>query len=158
MQHVGDSLGVAYSSDKWYRDWTLYKHLAESRNRILCRRGFLRPFDDRGEPWPVVGPMVSFERVPMPKHFSVLARFEEINLCLHTRGTDARPQFGKHKDDGCVTVEVAHGMLGGGMIQWSKVGSRRGDTPLLFVYTEKDGVSMIVLGEELDIEADGITG
>jgi hypothetical protein len=158
MQHVGDSLGVAYSSDKWYRDWTLFKHIAESRNRVLCRRGFLRAFNDHSRPWPVIGPMVSFADVPMPKQFAVLARFEEANLVLHQHGTDRAPQFARAKDEGVVTVEVRHGMLGGGLIQWTKTGVRRKDTPFLFVYTEDDGVKMLIVGEELAIEKDGIVG
>ena len=48
VQNVGDSLAVAYASDKWKkkkngaRPVELYKHLAESRNQALCLPGLLR--------------------------------------------------------------------------------------------------------------------
>lgn len=160
MQHVGDSLAVAYSSDKWRDDGDhiAYKHLAESRNHALCVPGFLRDFERPSEPWPAIGPMVSLDGMPMPKHFAVLALFEEVDLKLHTRGTDAEPGFGRAKDDGVVKVTVAHGFLGGGKILWSKKYNSMEDEPFLFVYDEKSGPMMIIVGDELDIEPDGIVG
>jgi hypothetical protein len=158
MQHVGESHAVAYSSDKWKNngEYELYKHLADSYNRALCVPGFLRDFDNPSKSLKTIGPMVSFADVPMPKHFAVLALFEEIDLQLHVGGTNEHPELG-HGDDGIVQVSIGHAVLGGSKILWSEVDNRP-DQPFLFIYTERDGPLMIVVGEELDIEADGIVG
>lgn len=155
MQHIGDSLAVAYSSDKWRDDneQTLFKHLAESKNRVFAIPGFLRDFDDPKKPWPTIGPMVDFTELPLPKDIAELALFEEVDLKLHTKGTDARPRFGRG-DDGIVKVTLAHGMLGGGKLMWSKTNLQ----PFLFVYDEREGVKLFITGDELDVEADGIVG
>lgn len=152
-QHVGDSLAIAYSSDKWDQDFTLYKHLAESRNRAYTVPGFLRDYDNPKEPWPTIGPRISLTDIPMPKHFSMLALFEEIDLRLHTRGNHDRPRFAVDEDDGVVKVTIRHGLLGGGHIMWDEA-----PEPFLFVYTETDGPLILVTGEELAVESDGITG
>ncbi len=163
MQHVGDSLAVAYASDKWKDDgdYELYKHLAESRNRALCAPGLLHQFDAERRALPTIGPMVGFGGVPMPKHFAKLALFEEIDLWLHVGADGSKPVLGK-KNEGVVKVTLQHGLLGGGKIRWSVDGGRK-DQPFLFVYTERKGkepggVHIIVVGEQLDIEADGIVG
>jgi hypothetical protein len=166
MQHVGDSLAVCYASDKWKKDGELeiYKHIAESRNRVFCAPKFLRPFEDEDAFYPSLGPMVSFEDVPMPKHFAVLGYFEECNLCLHSEGTQERPAFAKNPaDDVVVKVLVKHGMLGASKMRWSTLGDGRKDQPFLLVYSEPNrddpgGVHMIIVGEELDVEKDGIVG
>lgn len=166
LQNVGDSLAVAYASDKWKpkdargkRELELYKHLAESRNRALVLPGLLRHEDDTSEHWPVIGPRVSLANLPMPDSFAVLGLFEEANLFLHTGGSDDDPKFGIDGDDGVVRIEVRHGLLGGSKILWS---SNRVDDPknqpFLFVYTEEDGVLMVIVGDKLDIEKDGIVG
>lgn len=164
MQNVGDSLAVAYASDKWkpknangQRDIELYKHLAESRNRALALPGFLYDADNL-EPWPVIGPTISFDNVPMPEHFAILGRFEEVDLFLHTGGTDSDPKFSRKSDDGVIKVQVRHGMLGGSFIRWSIDDPSESDEPFIFVYTEDDGILMIITGEELSIEKDGIVG
>lgn len=158
MQHVGDSLAIAYSSDKWKDDgdYELYKHLAESPNVALCVPGFLRDYDNPSASIRTIGPMVSLKNVPMPREFAVLALFEEADLHLHTGGTNDHPVLGR-EDDGVVQVSIGHAILGGSHIRWSKV-SDRPDQPFLFVYTEREGPLMIILGDELDIEADGIVG
>jgi hypothetical protein len=159
MQNVGDSLAVAYSSDKWREsgDMEMYKHLAESRNKVLCVPGLIHDYYEPGETMEVIGPYVSYADVPMPDSFAILALFEEIDLKLYVSGTDKAPKFGKGRNAGVMKVTVKHGMLGGSKICWSKV-SRRKDQPFLFVYTEDEGVLMIVVGDELDIERDGIVG
>jgi len=158
-QQVGDSLGVAYNSDKWKKegDFILYKHLAESRNCAFCVPGFLRDYDDPSSEWPTIGPMVSFADTPMPHDFAILALFEEIDLQLYTGGTDDQPELGRG-DDGVVKVTVAHGVLGAGMIMWEEVDDDRKNQPFLFVYTEKEGPLMFIVGKELDVLADGIVG
>lgn len=160
MHHVGDSLAVSYASDKWKDDgdFDVYKHIAESRNVAFCVPGFLRDFDDPAQPWQTIGPMVDFTNVPMPEHFAVLGYFEEADLALHTEGSNARPGFSSDENEGVVKVTVRHGMLGASKILWSQTDSSREDEPFLFVYTNTHGVLMIIIGDELDVEADGIVG
>lgn len=164
LQNVGDSLAVAYGSDKWRdpnpsgeRGIELYKHLAESRNRALVKPGLLRDFYRPNRSWPVRGPMVALGELPMPDSYALLGLFEEADLQLYGVGDDGSPSFGASPDEGIVKITVRHGMLGGSKIRWSRV--RRGeDEPFLFVYTRRDGVLLIVVGEKLDVEKDGIVG
>ncbi len=167
MQLVGDSLAVAYSSDKWRRDgeWILYKHIAESRNQAYVREGFLYEYARQSQRARVIGPTKSFGGVPMPKHFAFLGMFSEAHFVFFTGGTDRRPTFTKGVDTGVMRVFAPQGLLGGGLIKWSKLDPKAADQPFLFVYTERDekrrdpgGVHMIIVGDELDIEADGIVG
>jgi hypothetical protein len=164
MQNVGDSLAIAYASDKWKRkngagkrESELYKHLAESRNRALVQPGLLRDEYKPNKAWPVKGPTVSLSDVPLPQHFSVLGLFEEIDLQLYTKGTNKHPAFSEDKDEGIVGVRVRHGMLGGSYILWSEMDEGE-DEPFLFVYTRSAGVCIIVVGDKLDVHKDGIVG
>lgn len=164
LQNVGDSLAVAYGSDKWkkpdadgIRQGELYKHIAESRNRALVRPGLLRSLWRPGVQWKVIGPPVDLTALPMPRHFALLGLFEEIDLQLYTGGTDYDPKFAEDPDEGIVKVSVRHGILGSSAIRWSQIG-RGEDQPFLFVYTEADGVLIMVVGEQLGIEKDGIVG
>lgn len=161
MQHVGDSLGVAYQSDKLNGggdgNWTLFKHIAESTNRALVVPGFLVDFDRPSRPWPTIGPLVSLRELPLPKHFALLALFEEVNLKLHTRGTHREPAFGPGADEGVVTVALKDGHLGGVIIPWSKLDAEDDDEPALIVY-DGGGVKILIVGEQLGIETDGIVG
>jgi hypothetical protein len=165
MQNVGDSLAVAYASDKWKpkgsngkRESELYKHLAESRNRALVQPALLRDEYKPNKPWPTKGPMVSLAQVPLPQHFAVLGLFEEIDLQLYTKGTNRKPAFSDDKDEGVVGVRVRHGMLGGSYIRWSELYDDEKDQPFLFVYTRAAGVCIIVVGDSLDVKKDGIVG
>lgn len=164
MQAIGESLAVAYGSDKWKhkdhrgrREVELYKHLAESKNRILARPGVIRDKDDPARPWPVIGPKVRITDVPMPSDFAVLGLFEGIDLRLHTGGSATDPRYGRG-DDGIIHVRVGHGYLGGSKIRWSEIEPGRADEPFIFVYTKDGGVMFLVIGDELDIEKDGIVG
>jgi len=188
MQNVGDSLAVAYASDKWEkkradgsRRVELYKHLAESRNQALVIPGLLHDEDAPEQPWEALGPLVSLADAPLPKHFAVLGLFEEANLKLYTRGTNERPRFGRRADDGVVRVRVRHGMLGASKLRYNEMPQQRAerelwhddhpdwqpgdaggppdfDQPFIFVYTEDEGVMIIVVGERLDVAKDGIVG
>jgi hypothetical protein len=153
-QHVGDSLAVAYSSDKWQDDgnWRLWKHLAESHNRAYCVPGFLRDDKNPRKSWPTIGPYTSLDDVPMPDHFADLARLEELDLRLHVAGDDEHPDFGDDDSDGVVKVTIAHGKLGGGFVMY------REPMPFLFIYTDKEGPLVLIFGDELTVEADGIAG
>lgn len=159
MRHIGDNIGVAYASDKWKKDgdYEVYKHIAESHNRVLALDGFLRDFGDPTRPWPVIGPLVNISDVPMPKHFAFLAYLEEINLRLHISGTNESPAFGKG-DEGYVKIALKHGLLGGGMIRWDALDPKDKTQTFLVIYTLDDGPLMIIEGDELDVERDGIVG
>ena len=172
MHNVGDSLAVAYASDKWKaknsgkRKSELYKHLAESRNSALVRRGLLVDFYEPNSHWDVIGPTVSLEPCPMPAHFAILGLCEEVDLQLYTDGTDSDPGFGEG-DTGVVKVTVRHGIVGGGIMQFSKGGDagacdlkagNRDDQPFIFVYTKTEGVQIIIVGDDLDVKKDGIVG
>jgi hypothetical protein len=173
MQNVGDSLAVAYASDKWKpkkngkRKSELYKHLAESRNSALVRRGLLVDFYEPNSSWDVIGPTVSLSPCPMPAHFAILGLCEEVDLQLYTDGSDSDPGFGEDDDAGVVKVTVRHGIVGGGIMQFSKGGDaeacqlqagNRPDQPFIFVYTKTEGVQIIIVGDELDVKKDGIVG
>lgn len=165
MQRVGDSMAIAYDSDKWKQDgdYELYKHIAESRNRAYVRKGFLHSYTHQRETWPVIGPMKSFADIPMPKHFALLDYFEEAHFVLYTGGTNARPTFSRVRDEGVVKVQCGHALIGASKIRWSLLDSRAPDQPILFVYTEPKrgdpgGVHFIIAGDELDVEKDGIVG
>lgn len=172
MHNVGDSLAVAYASDKWKprkngkREVELYKHLAESRNQALVQSHLLVDYYDPDRSWRVVGPTVSLAPCPMPKHFSILGLCEEVDLRLYTQGTDSNPKFGKGQD-GIVKVTIRHGLVAGGVMQFSKGGSqskcklamgRKTEQPFIFVYTETEGIQIIIVGDELDVKKDGIVG
>ncbi len=163
LQNVGDSLAVAYASDKWKpkdnagkREMELYKHLSESRNRAFVRKGFLKDFYRPNRGWPVRGPNITFSDCPMPRHFAILGLLEEVDLQLYTAGTKDKPQI--VGDDGIVKVTVRHGMLGGSKMLWSMEDPDEEDEPFLFVYTKSAGVLMIIVGDELDVKKDGIVG
>lgn len=161
LQNIGDSLAVAYASDKWEprkadgkRKVELYKHLAESRNRCLAQPGLLYDYYERDQAWPVRGPMVDFtEGIEMPDTFAMLGLFEELCIKLYTKGTNANPRF-EGGDAGVVHTKLRHAFLGGGMMRLSGERFR----PFVFAFQKKEGVQFIVVGDELDIEKDGIVG
>lgn len=171
MRHVGDSLGVAYSSDKWQakdargrRDREDYLHIAESTNRLFVAAGHEIARGGRAR---TPGPEVSFTDVPMPRHFAILGLFKELRARLHIGGPDHDPILGGD-GDGLYRLQVRHGMLGASKFLWSqtsqaeraRAGHRRRyrDQPFLFVYTRSAGVLMIIVGDELNVEKDGIVG
>lgn len=165
LQMVGQNLGVAYDSDKWkakgsngLRPSELYKHVAESDNRIYVPPTL--PFEDhQGKRLKKIGPRISLRElsedgeIEMPKHFAILGRFEECNCVLHTKGTNENPKLASKGDEGCFTLRVPHGMLGASKF-------RRGDKyqPFIFVYHPVDGIYFLITGDELGIEKDGIVG
>jgi len=153
-RHVGDSLAIAYESDKWKKDgdYELYKHLAESRNRVMIAPSFRLVTQEKPHrPWSVIGSQVSFAHVAIPRYFAVLGFFEEADLRLHTAGTDDRPEFGRGKDDGVIQVRVRHAYVGGAKMP-------QDGRYFLFVYTASQGPLLFVMGTELGIEEDGIVG
>ncbi len=162
MQNVGDSLAVAYGSDKWQpksvdgkRQLKLYKHIAESRNRALVRPGILYDYYDDSSVWNTEGPFVDLKSIPFPKHFSILGYLEEIDLILYSKDKSGKLFF---DNDNIVKITVSGGMLGASEILWSEIDNSRENEPFIFAYSDNDGVMAIIFGEELDIEKDGIVG
>jgi hypothetical protein len=159
MQHVGQCLSVAYASDKWKTDgeYELYKHLHDgsSPNNALCTHNVLHFYDSQSERVPVIGPDISFSGVPMPREFAVLGLFEEVNLRLFVSGDDEHPKLGRG-DDGIVKVMFKHAYLGGSVVRWS-IDGEQGDQPFIFIY-DKNGVYVIIFGNDLNVEKDGIVG
>lgn len=158
MQRVGESLGVAYGSDKWKpkkngrRDSEVYKHIAESRNLLFAVPGRIECVDG----YKPVGPRVRLAEIPMPDTFAYMGTFEEANAQLYRRSGRSFV-LPDDPDDLVVAITLRYGMVGGSKIRWSAVGAGK-DEPFLFVYTEDDGVVLLVVGEKLDVEADGIVG
>ena len=156
MQHVGENVRIDYDSDKWKKDgdFEQYAHVAESRNRCLVKPGFLAPFASPSKKFPVHGPIVDFCDAPMPKHVAMLARFLGVNILLNAPWTPGTaPASGEQH----VHVQVKHGVLLGGEFQWSKVGLGKNE-PFVAVYTEHDGIVMMMMGDRFSIEKDGLTG
>jgi hypothetical protein len=166
IQEVGESLGVAYDSDKWKprdelgkRDSEIYKHIAESRNRIYAEPSCIQPGQGTGLDLKPIGPKLSLAKasrsgeILMPESFAVLGRFVEANVVLHTSGTDEQPRRATRGDKGVYTLSVKHGMLGA-----SKMKRNGKLQPFLFVYRRDFGVYFIITGDQLDIEKDGIVG
>lgn len=137
MQWVGYCESVMYTSDKWHNigDYEDYKHVAEAHQNLYCRPRFIRDYHNSRE---VLDIPVESVKLPkkMPSAFAVLADI-----------------FGVHVetfDDRRFQVDIARAKLGGA--ECAGLGT------FLFVYTEAGGVHMIITGEELAIERDGITG
>jgi len=148
MIEAGVGQAEMYSSNKWkldLKEYEDYKHIAESPRLAYIRKGWLRVGD---RPAQLEGEEVGFEP-PMPKHFAVLGKLLGIQVHLFRRGEDGALYL--PKDEELYEVRVRHGMLGG---------ARHPDTaePFLFVYTKSDGIGMIITGDKLRIEQDGIAG
>ncbi len=163
LQYVGKSLGVGYASDKWKQegDFELYLHLAESPNRALFAPDFhLVDYADPSERVPVVGPEVELAELPLPKHFAVLAHFEELRVHLFdTRARGGKLALGP-AGSAIQRIQLGKAMLGASVFPWSQIEEGHKDQPFLFVYTEGKGggVHMMIVGEELAVERDGIVG
>lgn len=183
LQNVGKSLAVAYGSDKWKkpnprtkkRPVDLYKHLAESPNWAFCQPDIFYDADKPSERLDLLGPMVSLTDLPLPRHFAYLGFCDSVILQLFVEEGATGPVLGSG-DDGIVVVQIASGQLGASKIRWNEVEPYRSernafldeggdpddlvdfDQPFIFVYTEEQGVHMIIVGERLDIEKDGIVG
>jgi hypothetical protein len=148
MREVGTLEAIMYTSDKWQRPGHLidYKHRREAHQRLLAVDGFASPYGS-SEHLDLVGPIVELEG--MPSSFAVLAPILGVQTQLYVEdGPDgyALPPSGK----GLYQIDVPGGKLGAAKHPES------GDTFLL-VYT-KSGVHAMVVGEQLDVEKDGIVG
>jgi hypothetical protein len=162
LQVVGKCLSVTYSSDKWQktREWEDYKHVAEAPQYLLVRPGFLVDWETDAT-LDTVGPLAALPD-PMPRHFAKLAKFIGIQCCLFGSMRGGRGQLSRAAKD-LLEFRVAKAHLGGGYVpdecNYPKGIGLEPGAPFLFVYTlEKDGISCIVTGRDLDIEKDGIVG
>jgi hypothetical protein len=145
VQEIGEAKSQMYRSNKWKSnpsDYEDYKHIAEDFQRCYVVPGFLRDYATN-KALPVYGP--EFELAdPMPKHFTILAPLIGIQIRLNN-------ESGRAKGGELYEVTVPRGMLGGAKHPTT------GDV-FLFVYTKTHGVGMIITGDSLGIEKDGIVG
>lgn len=145
LQEIGVCEAVMYASNKWQKnpkDVIDYKHVAEGPQRILVQPGFLQDFKT-GRALPTVGPV--HELNDMPDAFAVLDKILGVQVQLYT-GSDAAPQ----PSGEFYQIDIANAHLGAG------VHPVTGQT-FLIVYTSQ-GVHCLIVGDELAVEKDGITG
>lgn len=151
LQEVGVGRAEMYSSNKWMKnlsEFDDYKHVAEGMRTVYSEPGFLRVGEHPSRPMPVYGPMFAFEP-PMPKHFARLGTLLGVQLRLYARGEDGE-LYVPAGDDRMFEVTIARAMLGAAKHPTT-------NEVFLFVYTP-DGVHMILTGDRLTIEKDGIAG
>lgn len=146
FQEIGTAQAQIYRSNKWKKDpreYEDYKHIAEGPQTCYVVPGFLRDFETN-EPVKTYGELVTIDE-KMPEHIAILGTLKGIQVQLYDK-------HGKLvEDENYVEIDVPHGMLGGANFPET-------DQPFLVIYTKQGGVHMIIVGEELDIEKDGIVG
>jgi hypothetical protein len=151
MQEIGEGKAELYTSNKWQKsrnNFEDYKHVAEGSRVVYAEPNFLRDWGGKAS-LPVCGPMMRLQ-APMPLHFSVLGKLLGLQVRLYRMGSNGEP-FLPSGDDGLYEIHVPRGMLGAA--KHPETGE-----PFLLVYTKTGGVHMILTGEQLDIEKDGIVG
>jgi len=151
LQEVGVGRAEMYSSNKWMKnlsEFDDYKHVAEGTRTIYAEPGFLRVGEHPSRPMPVVGPMAEFEE-PMPKHFARLGPLLGVQIRLYDRD-DKGEIYVPGGDERVYEIQIARAMLGAAKHPATS-------ETFLFVYTP-DGVHMILTGDKLSIEKDGIAG
>ncbi len=152
MREVGTCEAVMYTSDKWkptgkFED---YKHIAEGPQRLMVTDGFLRQYGSPGHKLQVVGPVIDLNP-PMPDAFAVIAPILGVQTRLYEeKGDDGRYLLPNGNDDGYYQIDIPNAQLGGA----EHPGTRE---KFLLVYTGS-GVHCIIVGDELEIEPDGIAG
>jgi hypothetical protein len=147
FQEIGQAKAQIYRSNKWKknpREYEDYKHIAESSQTCYAVPGFLRDFETN-EPLDVQGELVDLDE-QMPEHITILAPLLGIQVKFY----DERGKL-PQGDRNMYEIMVPNGMLGGANFPET-------DQPFLVVYTKQGGVHMIIVGEKLDIEKDGIVG
>lgn len=138
MQEVGEAQAQMYRSNKWkadLRDCEDYKHIAESFQTCYATPGFLRDYAT-GKELDIDGKYLELES-PMPRHFSILAPLIGVQVRLNSGDL--------------YEVVVPQGILAGAMHPKTK-------ETFLFVYTKAAGVGLIITGDRLAVEKDGIVG
>lgn len=150
MREVGLNMSVMYASDKWKRRGQKedYKHVSEGKQWILARPGFLRQYNHPDRHVAVAGPMVDLGT--MPDTFAVLADILGVQVRLYEQGGPKGYRLPSDADEGYHQVVIPGAKLGAARFPDS------GDA-FLIVYT-RAGVDLLIVGEELDVEKDGIVG
>lgn len=135
MQWIGSNEAVMYASDKWHKagDYEEYKHVSEGEQYLLAAPGFVRDYRS-GKAIPLDHETF---RMPsdMPKAFADLAEIFGIQM--------------KTLDERYLQIDIKRAKLGGAT--HPDLGT------FLFVYTGA-GVHLLICGDKLNIEKDGITG
>jgi len=151
VQEIGVGHAEMYRSNKWkskedQSEYEDYKHIVESTRLVYVTPGWIR---ERTEPWkklPVYGPTFDLKG-SMPRHFTRLGRLIGVQIRLYE---DDDLKLSKGDGARIYEVDTKHGMLGAAEHpETSEV--------FLFIYTT-DGVHMLLTGEKLDVERDGIVG
>lgn len=147
VQEIGEAKAQMYRSNKWKmnpQEFEDYKHIAESFQLCYVTPGFLRDYST-GNKLPVHGPNLEVQG-PMPKHFTILAPLIGIQVRLYDKNEEL-----PSGDSNLYEVVVPRGMLAGA--KHPKTGDN-----FLFVYTKTHGIGMLITGDELAVEKDGIVG
>jgi hypothetical protein len=145
MQEVGEGKAEMYRSNKWQKDFRTfddYKHVVEKTRTVYAEPGFLVEWQKPHRPMRLHGPMMRFDG-PMPKHFAELGPLLGVQLQLY----DEKEELQKK---GFFEVRIARAKLG------AAIHPDTNET-FLFVYTPA-GVHLILTGDQLSIEKDGIAG
>lgn len=151
MQEIGYGHAEMYRSNKWKKkldEFEEYKHIVESNRYVYCEPGFLREWSKPRRKLDVVGPFVSFTE-PMPQHFTVLGPLIGVQIQLYEED-ESGDVYVAADNENLYEVEVARGMLG------AADHPETGET-FLIVYSSH-GVHMVLTGERLAVEKEGITG
>lgn len=146
-QEVGRAEAQMYRSNKWKknpREFEDYKHIAEGPQHCYVVSGFLRDYETN-KPLKVYGPKIFLDE-KMPEHVTILAPLIGVQLQLY----DASGKLPRGEER-LYEIVVGNGMLAGARFPET-------DEAFLVVYTKEGGVHMLITGEELDVERDGIVG
>jgi hypothetical protein len=141
MREVGTCESVMYTSDKWRSlgDYIDYKHISEAPQRLLVKPGFIVDYKS-GKPLRLASEKRPLD-YPMPDAFAELARI----LALQVRFLDEDGDPGEYHQ-----VNIARATLGAARHPTT------GET-FLIVYTPST-LCAIIVGDQLDVEKDGIVG
>jgi hypothetical protein len=147
VQEIGQAKAQMYRSNKWQsnpKETEDYKHIAEAPQQCFVVPGFLRDFETN-KPLAVYGEVFELDS-PMPEHITILAPLIGIQVRL----LDKRGRLSQG-EEGLYEIVVPGGMLAG-------ANDPKSGDPFLVVYTKKGGVHMIITGDKLNVEKDGIVG
>jgi hypothetical protein len=145
VREIGTAMAVMYRSDKWRKkgDFEDYKHICESPEPWTL---YATPAFDLN--MPVHGASEPIPKGWMPENIAVLAFFLGIQCRLYEKR--GKELFLPTGDDGLHQVTIPKARL-------AAARTKEGDL-FLTVYTEARGPLLLVFGQELDVEKDGIVG
>lgn len=147
FEEIGSAQAQMYRSNKWKknaREFEDYKHIAEGPQRCFAIPGFLR--DARtNKGIKTYGEEYEFPE-PMPTHITILGKLIGVQVRLF----DEKGKLPRGEEN-LFEVTIPYGMLAGARFPDN-------EEPFLAIYTQNEGVCMLIVGDELDIEKDGIVG